>query len=225
MCGRFTLHARLNLLLQQFALEAGPEIAPRYNISPTQLVPVVRCRKDGQREMIMMKWGLVPSWAKDPSIGNRMINARSETVASKPSFRTAFKRRRCLIPADGYYEWKRVGGAKQPYYIRLQDDRPFAMAGLWESWRDEEDQRLRTFTIITTNANETTCEVHDRMPVILSPLDYELWLNPEFEEQEPLQSLLQPYDPNDVVLDPVSTHVNNSRHDDPECIEIQGDLF
>jgi putative SOS response-associated peptidase YedK len=225
MCGRFTLHSRLNLLLQQFALEAGPELVPRYNIAPTQMVPVVRCNKQGQREMIMMKWGLVPSWAKDPSIGNRLINARSETVASKPSFRAAFKRRRCLVPADGYYEWKRLGSTKQPFYIRLQDDRPFAMAGLWESWRDETDQQLRTFSIITTDANETTREIHDRMPAILSPLDYDVWLNPEFDEQESLQSLLEPYDPNDIVLDPVSTHVNNSRHDDPECIEIQQELF
>ena len=219
MCGRFTLHSRLNLLLQQFALQAGPDWAPRYNIAPTQSVPIVRLSAaDGKREMTLMRWGLVPSWAKDISIGNRMINARAETVATKPSFRAAFKRRRCLVPADGYYEWQKTVTGKQPYYIHLRDDTPFAMAGLWESWHADQEDTLDTFTIITTDANRATCHIHDRMPVILDPDDYPLWLDPEFEGREALQTLLRPYESDELQLDPVSTHVNSPRNDDPQCI-------
>ena len=221
MCGRFTLHSRLNLLLRQFAIDTGPEMTPRYNIAPTQNVPVVRCQAGEGRELALLRWGLVPSWAKDPSIGNRMINARAETVATKPSYRAAFKRRRCLVPADGYYEWKKTGKAKQPYLIRLQDECPFAMAGLWESWQDAGGAALQTFTIITTEANEATCDIHNRMPVILSPGEYPLWLDPEFERAEQLQELLQPYDSHAMRLDPVSTFVNNPRHDSSECIEVR----
>ena len=181
----------------------------------------MRCQAGEGRELALLRWGLVPSWAKDPSIGNRMINARAETVATKPSYRAAFKRRRCLVPADGYYEWKKTGKAKQPYLIRLQDERPFAMAGLWESWQDAGGAALQTFTIITTEANEATCDIHNRMPVILSPGDYPLWLDPEFERAEQLQELLQPYDSHAMRLDPVSTYVNSPRNDSPECIEVQ----
>ena len=219
MCGRFTLHSRLNLLLQQFAIEAGPDLAPRYNIAPTQLAPVVRVPNVGvPRQMVALRWGLVPFWAKDLAIGNRMINARAETVASKPSFRSAFKKRRCLVPTDGYYEWKKVGKAKQPYFIRKADETPFAMAGLWESWHTGKEDAVETFTIITTEANEATTAIHDRMPVIVSPDDYEMWLDPEFEGQEPLQALLRPYESGDMALDPVSTHVNSPRNEDAECI-------
>lgn len=225
MCGRFTLHARLNLLLQQFALEAGPELAPRYNIAPTQMVPIVRCDLPGHREISLMRWGLIPAWAKDPSIGNRLINARAETVATKPAFRAAFKRRRCLVPADGYYEWQKIGKTKQPYYIRLPDGGPFALAGLWESWHEEQEGGQRTFTLITTDANDATRGIHDRMPVILSPDDYAVWLDPEFQLREPLEALLRPYDAGPMRIDPVSTRVNSPKHDDPECIAIQRELF
>ncbi len=218
MCGRFTLHSRLNLLLEQFAVETGPELKPRYNIAPTQNAPVVRVGSAGSREMALLRWGLVPSWAKDLSIGNRMINARAETVATKPSFRSALKRRRCLVPTDGYYEWKKTGKAKQPYYIRLSDEKPFAMAGLWERWTDEAGETLETFTIITTDANAATREIHDRMPVILPPADYARWLDSECERSDLLQPLLKPYEASPMRMDPVSTHVNSPRHDDPECI-------
>jgi putative SOS response-associated peptidase YedK len=221
MCGRFTLHSRLNLLLQQFALQAGPDWAPRYNIAPTQSVPIVRIRPGtGQREMALLRWGLVPSWAKDISIGSRMINARAETVATKPSFRAAFKHRRCLVPADGYYEWQKTAAGKQPYYIHFRDDTPFALAGLWESWRPDEGDALATFTIITTDASAATSHIHDRMPVILDPDDYPLWLDPEFEGRDTLQALLRPYAGDELQLDPVSTHVNSPRNDDPQCVAI-----
>lgn len=220
------MHSALNRLLQQFALEAGPEWAPRYNIAPTQQVPVVRVAPDsGEREMTLLRWGLIPSWAKDASIGNRLINARAETVASKPAFRAAFKRRRCLVPADGYYEWQKVGSKKQPYLIQRQDGAPFAFAGLWESWHADRPDAVETFTIITTDANEATTAIHDRMPVILDEEDYAMWLDPEFEGREALESLLRPYPGEALQLTPVSTYVNNPRHEDPRCIEPERDLF
>ncbi len=224
MCGRFTLHSRLNLLLRQFALQAGPEWAPRYNIAPTQTAPVIRLAPStGKREMVLLRWGLVPAWAKDTSIGNRMINARAETVATKPSFRSAFKRRRCLVPADGYFEWQKTAAGKQPYYIHLADETPFAMAGLWESWHADQDDAVETFTIITTDASHSTRDIHDRMPVILDADAYPLWLDPEFADREALQSLLGSFESDALQLDPVSTHVNSPRHDDPQCIKKQTD--
>ncbi len=226
MCGRYTLHSRLNLLLQQFAVEAGPEWAPRYNVAPTQMAPIVRMRPDGgPRELVPLRWGLVPSWAKEVSIGNRMINARAETVATKPSFRSALRRRRCLVPTDGYFEWKKTPHGKQPYYIRLQAETPFAMAGLWEHWHAGQSDALQTFTVITTESNEATADIHDRMPVILAPEDYETWLDPDLQAPEPLLALLRPFESSEMKLDPVSTRVNSPRHDDPSCIEVQPELF
>ncbi len=219
MCGRFTLHSRLNLLLQQFAIEAGPEWAPRYNIAPTQWSLVVREREAGKREMVRLRWGLVPSWAKEVSIGQRMINARSETVAEKPSFRAAFKKRRCLVPANGYYEWATTEEGKQPYYIRLQDETPFAMAGLWESWHSGREDAIETFTIITTDACPATQSIHDRMPVILHQENYDLWLDPEFEGTAALQALLRPLDSDEVRFDPVSRQMNSPKFEDPSCIK------
>lgn len=216
MCGRFTLHSRLNLLLQQFAIEAGPELAPRYNIAPTQEVPVVRIRSgNGQRELVMLRWGLVPSWAKDLAIGNRMINARSETVADKPSFRSAFKRRRCLVPADGYYEWQKTEDGKQPFYIHRADDRPLAMAGLWESWHAGQPDAVESFTIITTDSNADTAHVHDRMPVFLEPDDYSVWLDPEFQDRPLLESLLKPYPNGELEMKAVDKGVNNPKNAGP----------
>ena len=218
MCGRFTLHSRLNLLLQQFAIDAGPDWAPRYNIAPTQLSLVVRETAEGRRELVPLRWGLVPSWAKEPSIGHRMINARAETVAEKPSFRTAFKRRRCIVPADGYYEWQRTESGKQAYYFRPRADERLAMAGLWESWHADQPDALETFTILTTDANEATRGIHDRMPVFLSSEHYDLWLDPEFQAAAPLQALLHPAPVELLRFHRVSSLVNNPRHEDPDCI-------
>ena len=219
MCGRFTLHARLNLILQQFALEAGPELAPRYNIAPTQNSAVIRWNAErGARELVLLRWGLVPSWATDVAIGNRMINARSETVAEKPSFRAAFKRRRCLVVADGYFEWQKSGAGKQPYYIRREDNAPFAMAGLWESWRPGHAEGVETFTVLTTDPCPATAAIHDRMPVLLDAAAHELWLDPEFPDTAHLQHLLRPWEEGDLTAEPVSTYVNNPRHEGPDCI-------
>ncbi len=227
MCGRFTLRTPANVLVRQFALAFEPELRPRYNIAPTQDVPVVRS-SGGGREWAQLRWGLIPSWAKDPSMGSRMINARSETVAEKPSFRAAFKRRRCLVVADGYYEWQKLGKIKQPYYIRMRDDGPFALAGLWETWRGlpaEASDPLETCTIITTAASEATRPIHDRMPVILTPADYDLWLDPDMEDRERIEPLLGPYEANDLIASAVSTHVNSPKNDDPECVKVLEELF
>lgn len=166
-----------------------------------------------------MHWGLIPSWAKDPSIGNRIINARSETVAEKPSFRAAFKRRRCLIPANGFYEWKKIGKKKQPYYVRRKDGEPFAFAGLWEPWEGEDGTVIESCTILTTEPNADIRPLHNRMPVILDPSDYDQWLNPEVDELETLAPLMHPYPDGKLEAVPVSPLVNNPKNDDAQCIE------
>jgi putative SOS response-associated peptidase YedK len=205
-----------------FGGEPPPDPVPRYNIAPTQAVAIVRIAPDTSvRQWQMVRWGLVPSWAKDASIGNRMINARGETIADKPSFRTAFRRRRCLVPADGYFEWRKSGSGKQPYYIRLDDDRPFAMAGLWENWLDPAtNETLQSCTLITTQANPLTQPIHDRMPVILNAADYELWLDPQLQDAERLGALLRPFAGTELRADPVDTYVNSPRNDDPRCVEL-----
>lgn len=224
MCGRFTLRTPLGKLIEQFQLESAPEQLPlRFNVAPTDSVLSLRDTAD-QRETVMLRWGLVPPWAKELSIGSRMINARSETVAEKPAFREAFRRRRCLVLADGYLEWKKVGSKKQPYHIRMQDHRPFAFAGLWERWT-RGDEPLETCTILTTDANSLSREVHDRMPVILQPNDYDLWLDPKFQQAEPLQRLLQPYPSDEMEMVMVSMRVNSVRHDDAACLQEQRELF
>lgn len=220
MCGRFTQRSRLNLLLQQFAIEDCDlaQLDPRYNIAPTQDVPAVRVGSQGKRELTMLRWGLIPGWADDPKIGYRMINARAETVASKPSFRSAFKRRRCLIPADGFYEWKKAGKEKQPYLIEVGDGQLFALAGLWDSWSSGDGPAIESCTVITTEANSLMRELHDRMPAILSPNDYEAWLDPENNDRDGLQKLLDAYPADEMRFRPVSTTVNNARHEGPECV-------
>ncbi len=217
MCGRYTLAAPVNELVEQFDIDEYPSsITTSYNIAPTQEVAAV-IAEDEKRKLEMLRWGLVPAWADDPSIGNRMINARSETVAEKPSFRKAFKDRRCLVLSDGFYEWRRTPDGKQPYYIHMKDGSPFAFAGLWESWRNAEE--VRSCTIITTEANELVGDIHNRMPVILAPEDYSLWLDPDFKEREALTSLLRPY-PNDAMeAYPVSRRVNSPSNNVPDCIE------
>jgi putative SOS response-associated peptidase YedK len=227
MCGRFTLRSPAVVLADHFDVAIEGELAPRYNIAPTQLVSAVRKGStDDARRFVALRWGLVPHWAKDVSVGNRMINARAETVAQKPAFRTAFRRRRCLIPADGYFEWQKRGKTKQPYYFRMQDDSPLAFAGLWESWRGEADQQaVESCTIITTEANALTRPIHDRMPVILEPACYDVWLDAAVDNIEALLPLLRPLPADAMTADPVSTHVNSPRNDDPRCIEVVKELF
>ncbi|RMF93861.1 MAG: SOS response-associated peptidase [Planctomycetota bacterium] len=232
MCGRFTLRARPAAIVEHFALLPpdildGLRLSPRFNIAPGQPVLSIRRDKDGARVPAMVRWGLVPHWAKDPSIGNRMINARAETLAEKPAYRTAFRRRRCLIPADGFYEWHKKDAAKQPYFFHKKDDGLFAFAGLWERWEGADYSYLETFTIVTTTAGEPVRPYHDRMPVILAPEAYDTWLDPEADTAT-LQTLLRPADDDLLEAYPVSTLVNRPIHDSPRCIEPvdrQGTLF
>jgi len=190
---------------------------PHYNIAPTQTVIVVN--DDGTRHLMQMRWGLIPSWAKDPAIGNRMINARAETVATKPAFRVALRKRRCLIPADGFYEWQAVGRRKQPVYITLKTREPFSFAGLWEAWTSPEGKEIKTCTIITTEANEVLKSIHDRMPVILTREAEIIWLDPAIQDPVWLLPLLKPYLAEEMEVYPVSTLVNNPANDGPECIK------
>ncbi len=219
MCGRFTLTLNGVALQQAFPQFLIPaQVQPRYNIAPTQPVAVVP--NDGQKRLDFFVWGLIPSWAKDPTIGRRMINARAETLAQKPSFRAAYRRRRCLILADGFYEWQRVDpGPKIPYRITLRDGQPFAFAGLWETWLAPDGSEVRTCAIITTQPNELIAPIHNRMPVILPPEAYDRWLSPEEQSATALQSLLRPYPADAMRMYPVSRQVNNPRLDDPACIE------
>jgi putative SOS response-associated peptidase YedK len=218
MCGRYTLTTPVGKLAEEFEITGPlPEVPARYNIAPTQEVAAV-LTEDDERHLEMLRWGLIPSWADDPGIGSRMINARSETAAEKPSFRGAFKKRRCLIVADGFYEWQKVNGGKQPYYIHMMGGRPFAFAGLWESW-GKYGEEIRSCTILTTDANNMVGRVHHRMPVILPPEEYELWLDPDMREAEPLLDLLRPYPENVMEAHPVSRFVNSPSNDDKRCVE------
>jgi putative SOS response-associated peptidase YedK len=218
MCGRFSLGATIRIG-QVFDLPDWPETPPRYNIAPSQAVPaVIQNRESGGREVRPFRWGLVPSWAKDPTIGNRLINARSETAASKPAFRTPLRDRRCLILADGFYEWKREGARKQPYYITLRDGAPFAFAGLWDHWAPADGQPLETCTILTTTPNAVLQPIHDRMPVILPPDAHTVWLDPTLRDVARVQALLTPYPADAMIAYPVSPRVNNPAYDAPECI-------
>lgn len=219
MCGRFFIALKYDDLEAAFPEFQPPaEWQPRYNIAPTQMVPVVA--NDGQQRISYFQWGLVPSWAKDPSIGNRMINARAETLAEKPSFRAAYRRRRCLVLANGFYEWQSEPGqrAKTPMAIRLRSGEAFAFAGLWELWRPD-DTPLLTCTIITTEPNALVAPIHNRMPVILPRSAYAVWLDPAEREPRDLQALLAPYPAAEMLAYPISTRVNNPANDEPVCIE------
>jgi putative SOS response-associated peptidase YedK len=220
MCGRFTLTDPDADLAVQFNLPEIPDMQPRYNIAPTQPVATVRVAGKSQaREMAMLHWGLIPFWAKDPKIGSRMINARAETAAEKPAFRAAFRRRRCLVVADGFYEWQKQNGTKQPFFIHLRDRRPFAFAGLWEHWEGPDDSIIQSCTLLTCNPNDFLKAIHNRMPVILDPADYDLWLDPEVEDRDLLQPLLRPYPTQSMDGYPVSRYVNSPDNDSPKCIE------
>lgn len=217
MCGRFTLAATSEDLKDHYSLQELPFVAPRYNIAPTQPVAAVRLNEKGVREFTHFQWGLIPSWAKDPAMGAKMINARSETAAEKPAFRAAFKRRRCLIPASGFYEWRKANGHKQPMYIHEANHGILSLAGLWEIWQSPDGGLLETCTILTTTPNELMNPIHDRMPVILDPADYSMWLDSQTQPDQ-LQHLLRPADPERLAVYPVSTAVNRVQNDSPECI-------
>jgi len=220
MCGRYTQTATPDAIAEHFHLDKLPLFTPRYNIAPSQQVAAIRITPDAaKRECIMLRWGLIPSWAKDSKMGNQCINAKAETVAEKPSFRSAFKKRRCLVVATGFYEWKVHGKQKQPMWIGLKSKGLFAFAGLWEHWKPAEGEPLETCTIITMEPNELMKPIHNRMPVILTPHDYDRWLDPTMQEVETVKSLLRPFTSDELVAYPVSTLVNNPRHDAPQCLE------
>jgi putative SOS response-associated peptidase YedK len=205
--------------MELFELPYVPPLEPRYNIAPTQPVAAVRYDIDtGERKLDLLKWGLIPFWAKDAGIGNRMINARSETVAEKPAFRAAFRERRCLVPADGFYEWQKLGTRKQPHHIHLPGGGGFGIAGLWESWESGEGDTVESCTLLTTEANETLKPIHHRMPVILDPSDYDVWLDPKLTDRDTLEHLLRAMPEDALVASPVSTLVNSPGNQGPELI-------
>ena len=223
MCGRYSLSTPDDVLREFFELDEDEDLAPRsleprFNIAPTQEAAVIRARRDsGARVLSFLRWGLVPYWAEDLSIGSRMINARSETAAEKRAFERCFRRRRCLVPADGFYEWKKTSAGKQPYWFHSPVGAPFAFAGLWDSWRQTDGEPLQSFTILTTEPNEVTAEIHDRMPVILDEGSYSKWLDPSIEDPADLQPLLVPYPADRINRYTVSTLVNSPANDSPEC--------
>lgn len=221
MCGRFSQTQSAAVIADQFQVDSVPPLSPRYNIAPTQPVSVVLYSAERQgRQFEQLRWGLIPAWAKDPSIGARMINARAETVAEKPAFRTAFRRRRCLVLADGFYEWQQVGRKKQPFYFHLQERKPFAFAGLWEQWEDKSTgEAIASCTLLTTEPNALLQTVHDRMPVILEPENYDVWLDPSVQAPEQLQPLLDPYAAEAMIGYAVSPEVNRPSNDSPACIQ------
>jgi putative SOS response-associated peptidase YedK len=222
MCGRFAFYSPHEAVARLFGVADAPQIEPRYNIAPTQFVAALR-ETGGPREVAMLYWGLVPSWAKEKSIGARMINARSETLAEKPSFRNAYKRRRCLVLADGYYEWQRSGAIKQPYFISFAAGAPFGMAGLWERWRDPgSGEPLESCCIVTTSPAPAVAHVHDRMPVIIPPDAYTEWLDPDNAATDGLARLLAPCEAPGLQARPVSRRVNDARNQGAGLLELLG---
>jgi len=234
LCGRFARFSPAHIFRMLFQLDEFLELEPQYNIAPGQSIFAVRgiiVRDEQQRsaaapasgfqkEIAPFKWGLIPFWAKDPSIGNKMINSRSETIVEKPSFRTAFKKHRLLIPADGFYEWqKKKEGGKQPYFVHMKDEKPFAFAGLWEKWNSPEGQVIESCSIITTDANSLLKPIHGRMPVIIEPKNFDLWLNPEIQEPDQVKPLLKAYDSKKMTAYPVSTYVNKPANTGKEAID------
>jgi putative SOS response-associated peptidase YedK len=226
MCGRYTLTTTAEELIEEFDLLDAERIQPRFNIAPTQSAPVVRATASGDsRQLDSLRWGFIPHWAKDPSIGSRMINARSEEAHAKPSFRTSLRRQRCLAPCTGFYEWKKLEGGtrsrprKQPYYIHGRDGRVFALAGIWDRWRSPGGETIESYAILTTEPNECLRPLHNRMPVIVDPSDYGLWLDPAVQDADSLKRLFQPYPDDALEAYAVGTQVNSPAFDDPACIE------
>jgi len=229
MCGRFTLRTPLSVLAKQFEFDvetATAEVRPRYNIAPTQAILAVRQIEQGAKcELARLFWGLVPSWAKDSKGAYACINARADSVATKPTFRSVFKKRRCLVLADGYYEWRKEGKIKQPYFFEVDGGQPFAFAGLWEWWRSPQDKDgpgLESCALITTDPNELQSTLHDRMPVILNPARYDAWLDPANDNRDQLQVMLIPFSSERMTVRPVSRHVSNARNEGPECLKSPG---
>jgi putative SOS response-associated peptidase YedK len=219
MCGRFTLRSSPQAIAEVFGLAEPPHLQPHFNIAPSQSVAVVRQQPEThQRELALLRWGLIPFWADDPSIGDRMANARCETAATKPSFRRPFRSRRCLVVADGFYEWQRKDGRKQPFFVQMKDHRPFGMAGLWDRW-DKQGEPIESCTILTTDANDLMKPIHERMPVIIPPDQFDTWLDPSVHDEKRLSELLRPFDSDEVTAYPISTKVNNPKNDVEACIE------
>ena len=218
MCGRFTQTQSVPEITKEFGVaQVAGDLGPSYNIAPTQKVAVIIT--DGVKQLVPVRWGLVPSWAKDISVGGKMINARAETVTEKASYRNAFKKRRCLVVADGFYEWQDLGGTKRPVYIRLRSGRPFGFAGLYEVWNPPDGEAITTCTIITTEANEIMKPIHERMPVIIPKQDEDIWLDPGTEDQAHLLRLLKPYPAEEMEAYPVSKRVNSPKNNTAACIE------
>ncbi len=232
MCGRYRLSRRKQVVEEYLDSVGDEDWIPRYNVAPTQPVPIIRQNpKEPRRELSLVRWGIIPWWAKDSSGAATMINARSETAATKPAFRDALKLRRCLIPADGFYEWQRTGKAKQPYCFEVNEGRLFAFAGVWETWKDPNQNAVESCSILTTTPNAVTATVHDRMPVILDPDDYDLWLDPGMKNTDAVSEMLKPFDACLMRSYPVSNRVNHTANDDEACstpvklIESQKRLF
>jgi len=220
MCGRLTLRASCKDVAELFQLSELPPLEPRYNVAPSQDVLVVRRHPAAwARDAAMLRWGLIPSWATDTSIGSRLINARSETAAEKPAFRRAFRERRCLVPADGFYSWQQQGRRKQPFFIYLKDGHLFAFAGLWESWKGGAGEVIETFTILTTIANDLVRPIHEPMPVILDPQHYDVWLDPAPGDVSVLKPLLQPYPAERMTAVRVGPLVNKPRNEGSQCAQ------
>jgi putative SOS response-associated peptidase YedK len=220
VCGRFTLTSSPEELARRFGLDGVPELSPRYNIAPGQDVLAVRAQKDGRRGADCLRWGLVPSWASDPSVGYRMINARVETATTRPAFRDALRERRCLVPADGFFEWADRGGFKQPYLISGGDGLLLGFAGLWERWRNPEGALLESCTLLTSDAAPALRDLHDRMPIVVSPDRYADWLDPAQLDAAPLLERVRAETPADFAFHPVSPRVNSAALDDPACIAV-----
>jgi putative SOS response-associated peptidase YedK len=218
MCGRFSRSTSVGEFSRRFDARSIDDILPSYNVAPGQSVLTARVTPDQGRHLVALKWGLVPHWAREAKIGYRMINARSETVREKPAYRGPYRRQRCLVAVDGFYEWQTVEGQKQPYYFHLMSGEPLAFAGLWDSWTNPDGEPLQTCTLLTTQGNSLISPIHDRMPVILSPEDYDLWLDPAIDDPGNLMPVFEPY-PGDLMESvPVSPRVNSPKNDDPECV-------
>lgn len=218
MCGRFNLLAEGEAVQAQFGLSAAPDISPRYNIAPTQPIAAVRVHPHKRaRELTYFQWGLLPSWAKDPKISYRMFNARSETAHEKPSFRAAYKRRRCLVPSNGFYEWQKTPNGKQPMLLTVGDSELFAMAGLWEYWSHADGSEIESCTVLTCEPNALLAPIHNRMPVILGPEEYDLWLDSD-APLPAVKAVLRPFSAESMQATPISTLVNNARNDVPDVL-------
>jgi len=218
MCGRYTITSAPEAIRALFRYQEQPNFPPRYNVAPTQPIPIVRLA-EGRRNFALVRWGLLPSWVKDPKNFTLLVNARGESVIDKPAFRAAMKRRRCLIPADGFYEWKAVAGRKQPYFVKLKSGGPMALAGLWECWTGPNGEELETAAIVTTNANRTLDAIHDRMPVIVPPAAFDLWLNCAEVDAVTASTLIAPAPEGLLEVYPVSPAVNRTANDDPKLVE------